>query len=126
MTAKQKLKDAIALIQEKQGEEIKVFNVKKASDLWDYFLLCNGTSNVHIKVLNDFLESEMKKKGYVLLYKDRGMDSSWIVMDFGEVLIHIFDPELRKFYALERIWGEHEEKLDKILAKGITKRNLNG
>jgi ribosome-associated protein len=126
MTAKQKLKDVISLIQEKQGEQIRVFNVKKTSNLWDYFVLCNGTSSVHIRVLNDFLGSEMKKKGYELLYKDRGMDSSWIVMDFGEVLVHIFDAELRKFYSLERIWGEHEEKLETILAKSKAKKEQNG
>jgi len=122
MTAKQKLIDAITLINEKKGEEIRVFNVKKVSDIWDYFLLCNGTSNVHINVLHDYLGSEMRKKGYELLYKDRSIDRSWIVMDFGEVLIHIFDPELRSFYSLEKLWGEHEENVEKILAKGKIKR----
>jgi ribosome-associated protein len=99
------------LLDEKKGEDIKVFDVDSASDLWEYFVVCTAGSMVHARTLHNYLQEEMKKEGHFLAHHDTGRDDRWIVMDFGDVVVHIFDRETRGYYAIEKLWGEKEKKI---------------
>jgi len=103
------LEKIVNYLNDKKGEDIRIFNVKENNGLWDYFVVCTGTSTTHVKALRDFVSKEMKQLGYSILYKDSGLDSSWVVVDMEEVLVHIFDKDTREYYSLERLWGDVEE-----------------
>ena len=116
---KDKLKKIVTMLDDKKAEDIRVLDVNKASDIWDYFVVCSGTSDVHIKTLHDYLDSELKKQGEKILYRDKGLDNKWIIVDYGDVLVHIFDGETRKYYAIEKMWGEKEEKPSGLIKKKV-------
>lgn len=98
----------IGLLDSKKAENIRVFDVNGASDLWDYYIVCGGNSSVHAKALYDYVEKEMKDAGTVAVHRDTGYDSKWLILDYADVLVHIFDKESRLFYNIEKMWGEKE------------------
>lgn len=99
------------MLDDKKGEDIRIFDVDSSSDLWEYFVLCTAGSMVHARTLHNYLEAELAKDGYRLAHHDTGRDDRWIVMDFGDIVVHIFDREMRTYYAMEKLWGEKEKKV---------------
>ena len=96
------------LLDAKKGENIRVFDVNGASDLWDYYVVCGGNSSVHAKALYDYVEKEMKEAGEMPVHRETGFDSKWLILDYADVLVHIFDKETRLFYNIEKMWGDKE------------------
>ncbi len=105
------------MLYDRKAENIKVYDVRKMSDLWDYFVVSSGNSPVHIKALYGYLEKEMKKEGEKPVSKDIGLDNKWIILDYGDILVHIFDEETRSYYSIEKIWGEKEIKISSLIPK---------
>jgi ribosome-associated protein len=103
------LKMITSILEEKKAVDIKVLNVKGNSDLWDYFVVCSGLSSVHVRTLYDNLEDGMAKQGQLLAHRDTGIDNKWIILDYGDILVHILDSESRQYYSIEKMWGEREE-----------------
>jgi ribosome-associated protein len=119
------------LLNTKKGEDIKVLDVRKRSDLWDFFVICSGLSTPHVKTLFDTVSEEMGKLGHPAAHRDTGNDNKWIILDYGDILVHIFDAETRRYYSIETMWGEREALAAKILkraekaVKGFkTKKNI--
>lgn len=97
---------AYDILNDKKAKNIEIIDISDVSVLADYFLICSGTSNTHIRALADELDFKMEETGYNLLHKE-GYDSArWILLDFGEVVVHIFHEEDRSFYSLERLWAD--------------------
>ncbi len=97
---------AYDILDDKKAKNIEVIDISDVSVLADYFIICSGTSNTHIRALSDELDFKMEEAGYNLLHKE-GYDSArWILLDFGEVVVHIFHEEDRSFYSLERLWAD--------------------
>jgi ribosome-associated protein len=71
----------------------------------DYFFVCHGTSDRHVKAIADHVLEMMKKSGYQSLGVEGYPEARWILVDFGDLVIHIFYEETRRFYELERLWG---------------------
>lgn len=94
---------------EKKGEEITVMDVHQLTTLTDRFVVCHASSDVQIKALaNNVLEATKKKLGEVA-WKKEGLDSRrWVILDYVNVVVHIFKKELREYYALERMWNDAE------------------
>lgn len=126
-TAKKPVKETTALPQQvlwmleclsaRKAGDIRLFNVSATAGLWEYFIVCSGTSSVHVSALRDNLKKEMGEKGVFKSHEDRGPGNQWIVVDFGDILVHIFDRETRAVFALEETLGSTEVSL-----KGIIKR----
>ena len=93
-------------LQDKKGKEISIINIENISILADYFVICSGTSTTHLKALADSVEEKTEESGYTLLHKEGYNSFRWILLDFGEVVVHIFHDEDRKFYNLERLWSD--------------------
>jgi len=93
-------------LQDKKGKEINIINIENISILADYFVICSGTSTTHLKALADSVEEKTEESGYTLLHKEGYNSFRWILLDFGEVVVHIFHDEDRKFYNLERLWSD--------------------
>jgi ribosome-associated protein len=87
-----------------------VIDISEVSILTDYFIICSGTSTTHIRTLADELEFKMAESGYNMLHKEGYNSARWILLDFGEVVAHIFHEEDRSFYSLERLWSDGKLK----------------
>ena len=98
-------------LDEKKGIDIKLLRIAQVSSLADYFVICTGTVNTHVKTLCDYAEYTMEQLGESMLGREgheghRG--NSWELLDFGSVVVHVFTDEARKFYDLERLWADAE------------------
>ncbi len=106
MENKEKLNQILKILEDKKAKDINVINIENISVLTDDFVICSGTSAPHIKALADELELKMKEAGFQA-YHTEGYDTArWILIDFGEVIVHIFHDEERQFYNLERLWSD--------------------
>ena len=92
----------------KKGMDIKLLKIDKVSSLADYFLICTGTSNTHVKTLCDYAEYSMDQLGEPMLSREGHRGNTWELLDYGSVVIHVFTDEARKFYDLERLWADAE------------------
>lgn len=107
------LKDLIVeLIKEKKGENIVVLDLKKVTSITDYFVICTGTVDQHIKAIKDNLIQKLEEKGIKPWHIEGEQALSWILVDYVDVVVHIFLPSTRDFYKLEKLWGDAE--LEKI------------
>ena len=96
-------------LDEKKGMNIKLLKIDKVSSLADYFLICTGTSNTHVKTLCDYAEYSMEQRGEPMLGREGHRGNTWELLDYGSVVIHVFTDEARKFYDLERLWADAEQ-----------------
>ena len=92
----------------KKGMDIKLLKIDRVSSLADYFLICTGTSNTHVKTLCDYAEYTLEQLGENLLGREGHRGNSWELLDYGTIVIHVFTEEARKFYDLERLWADAE------------------
>ena len=95
-------------LDEKKGIDIKLLRIGKISSLADYFVICTGTVNTHVKTLCDYAEYTMEQLGEPMLGREGHRGNSWELLDFGSVVVHVFTEEARKFYDLERLWADAE------------------
>ena len=95
-------------LDEKKGIDIKLLRIEKISSLADFFLICTGTSNTHVKTLCDYAEYTLEQLGEPMLGREGHRGNSWELLDFGSVVVHVFTDEARKFYDLERLWADAE------------------
>ena len=102
--AKKMVKIAYHALDEKKAEYIKIINLEGISILADYFIIANGTNSSQVQALVDNVEEELHKAGYSLKQREGYSNGNWVLLDFGDVIVHIFDRENRLFYDLERIW----------------------
>lgn len=96
---------AVRLLNEKKAEDIIILEIGKVSLIADYFLICSGSSVIHTKALCDHLLENISNKEHHLLRVEGYQEGRWILLDFGALVVHIFLPEERAFYNLERLWG---------------------
>ena len=106
MTSKETALKAAEILNDKKAENIKVLEVKGLTSIGDYFVICNGTSSTHIKSLGGEVEEKLKECGVAVHHSEGYSSANWILLDFNEVIIHIFDREASNFYDLERLWTD--------------------
>ena len=92
----------------KKGMDIKLLKIDRVSSLADYFLICTGTSNTHVKTLCDYAEYTLEELGEKMLGREGHRGNTWELLDYGTIVIHVFTEEARKFYDLERLWADAE------------------
>ena len=108
LTATEVALNVTKALDEKKGMDIKLLRIEKVSSLADYFLICTGTSNTHVKTLCDYAEYSMEQMGEPMLGREGHRGNSWELLDYGSVVVHVFTDEARKFYDLERLWADAE------------------
>ncbi len=100
---------AIALVKAldtKRGKEIALLQTNEISTLADYFVICSGTSAPQLKALADAAELAMKQEGIYPHHIEGHRGGTWILQDYGDVILHLFSEEAREFYALDRMWAD--------------------
>lgn len=90
----------------KKGQDIKVLKTEELTTLADYFVLCTATSSTQVKAMSDACEEAMESQGEQVHHIEGHRGGTWLLMDFSSVVVHIFTDEARKFYDLERLWGD--------------------
>lgn len=107
------VKDLIKITQkaisEKKGEDIRIIDIHDISSFADYFIIAAGNNKKQIQTIADNIEEKLKKIGIEPKGIEGYPEASWILMDYGEFIVHIFSAEERLFYDLERIWKDGKE-----------------
>ena len=96
-------------LDEKKGMDIKLLKIDRVSSLADYFLICTGTSNTHVRTLCDYAEYTLEQLGETMLGREGHRGNSWELLDYGTIVIHVFTEEARAFYDLERLWADAQQ-----------------
>lgn len=103
------LEKIVNILDSKKAIDIKQIDIKEKTTIADYFVIASGTSSTHVKSLADNIEEELKKEK-IYPNKIEGYDSAaWILMDYGEVIVHIFTGQERENYSLEDLWEKVKE-----------------
>ena len=104
--SKERARLAIQALEDKKAEDIKVIDISEVSVIADYFIIANGTNRSQIQAMSDNVEETLGRAGYPLKQIEGYQNANWVLLDFNDVIIHIFDKENRLFYDLERIWRD--------------------
>lgn len=111
-------KDIVKILDAGKAGQIKMLRVNDKTVMTDYFVICSGTSNTHIKSLSGEVEFKLGEKGIKPLGIDGYETGMWIVMDYAYVMVHIFNREQRDFFKLEKLWADAEEiDIDEFIDK---------
>ena len=105
MTSLETAKAIVKILDEKKATDITVIETQELTVMSDYFVIASGTSNTHVRSLAEDVEEAMEKQGVAIDHVE-GRATGWILLDYGCVLVHVFDPESREYYNLERLWGD--------------------
>ncbi|MBD9097342.1 MAG: ribosome silencing factor [Ruminococcaceae bacterium] len=106
MTSFEIVKNAVLALDSKKAEEISVLKVDALTSITDYFVIAAGTSTTQVKALADEVEFRLKEAGLPPHHIEGYTQGNWIVLDFYQVIVHVFNEETRKFYALENLWRD--------------------
>ncbi|SHJ51623.1 ribosome silencing factor [Tepidibacter formicigenes] len=105
-TVEEIVKKAYEAIDDKKGEDIAVLNVGNISSMADYFVITSASSERQVQAIAHNVEDELEKEGLYVKGKEGHNTSRWILLDYGDVMVHIFHSEEREFYNLERLWKD--------------------
>ena len=95
---------AIDVLEDKKAEDIRVIDISEVSPLADYFIIANGTNRNQVQAMADNVEECLGRAGFQPKQIEGYQEANWILLDYGDVVVHLFDKENRRFYDLERIW----------------------
>ena len=102
------LKDVVGAVEDKKGRDISLLNLKGISMVTDYFLIATGNSTTQVKAITNHIEEKLPEIGIPLLRVEGLPDAKWVLVDCGDLVIHVMTPDQREFYNLERLWGDAE------------------
>lgn len=94
------------LLDEKKAKDITIVNIEGMTIIADKFVICSARSNTQVKALVDIVDEGMSKEGYEPLRIEGKQEGRWAVLDYGDVIVHIFYEETRKLYSLEQLWSD--------------------
>ena len=117
-TEKMMAQIACKAIDDKKGQDIKVIDIHTVSVIADYFVIASGTNSNQVQAIVDNVEEQLGRAEFEAKQIEGNRNSSWILMDYGDVIVHVFDEENRLFYDLERIWRDGKVlEMDEFLEK---------
>ena len=100
---------ACKALDDKKAKDIKIIDIHEVSVIADYFVIASGSNQNQVQAMVDNVQEELFKAGYEMKQMEGYREGNWILLDFGDIIIHIFDKENRLFYDLERIWKDGKE-----------------
>jgi ribosome-associated protein len=108
LDSKQLARKIAKLALAKKADDIKILDLRKLTTITDFFVICTGSSDPQIKAIADSIMDGSKKLGERAWHKEGLTHRNWVLLDFVDVVVHIFLPETRSFYGLEKLWGDAE------------------
>lgn len=109
MSQKEILAKIVKTLDSKKAEQIDVIGIKDLTIIADYFVIATGTSTTHTKSLADEVEFQLKEAGIVPTRTEGYNGANWIILDYADIVVHIFYKETRQYYSLERLWSDGEK-----------------
>ncbi|MFR2795344.1 MAG: ribosome silencing factor [Eisenbergiella sp.] len=100
---------AIEALEDKKAEDISLIDISEVSVLADYFLIASGNNRNQVQAMADNVEEQLGRAGYTLKNVEGYQTGNWILMDYGDMIVHVFDRQNRLFYDLERIWRDGKQ-----------------
>jgi ribosome-associated protein len=101
-----RVREAVAAAEDRKAVELRVLHLEKVSDFTDYFLICSGTSERQVQAIADSVQERMREERVRPLHVEGYSRGQWVLLDYGDFVVHIFQEEPRRFYSLERLWGD--------------------
>jgi len=119
LSAEELTKRISELIYEKKGNDVKLMNLNGVTTIADYFLICSADSDTQVKAISDHIDKTLKDEGVKLWHREGYIGLNWVLLDYVDVVVHVFKPDTRQYYALEKLWGDAEitELTDPLLVK---------
>ena len=109
MTSLEYCKIAVEALEDRKAEDVKVIDIREVSTIADFFVIADGTNPNQIQAMRDAADEALYKAGLKAKQVEGNRDSTWILMDYGDIIVHIFSKEDRLFYDLERVWRDGKE-----------------
>lgn len=104
---------------EKKAFDVKILDMRKLSSVCDFFVICSASVDIHAKAIAEWITVNLERKGVRFWHHEGYQASRWILLDYVDVVIHIFLPEVREFYALEKLWGD--AKVEELTEEKVAK-----
>lgn len=101
-----RVREAVAAAEDRKAVDLRVLQLEKVSDFTDFFLICSGTSERQVQAIADAVEERMREGQVRPLHVEGFNRGQWVLLDYGDFVVHIFQEEPRRFYSLERLWGD--------------------
>lgn len=106
MTSSEMAKLAVEALEDRKAEEVTIIDIREVSPIADYFIIASGNNQNQLQAMRDAADEALYKAGVKVLQVEGNQSSTWILMDYNDIIIHIFSKEDRLFYDLERIWRD--------------------
>ena len=116
LDAEELAREGVAAALDKKGSDLLVLNLSEISSFADYFVLCSATSERQAQAIADAIEERLRAAGRRPISVEGYAPSNWILLDYGDVLFHVFLEASRRFYALERLWGDAGDETRRFAA----------
>ena len=101
-----RVRDAVGAAEDRKAIDLKVLHLEKVSDFTDYFLICSGTSERQVHAIADAVQERLREHRVRPLHVEGYNRAQWVLIDYGDLVVHVFQEEPRRYYALERLWGD--------------------
>jgi ribosome-associated protein len=101
-----RVREAVAAAEDRKAAALKVLHLAKVSDFTDYFLICSGSSERQVQAIADAVQERLRAEKVRPLHVEGYNRGQWVLIDYGDLVVHVFLEEPRRFYALERLWGD--------------------
>jgi ribosome-associated protein len=102
----QRVRAAVAAAEDRKALDLKVLHLQQVSDFTDYFLLCSGSSERQVQAIADAVQERLREIRVRPLHVEGYNRAQWVLIDYGDLVVHVFQEEPRRYYALERLWGD--------------------
>lgn len=118
MTTNEKLKVIVKALDSKKAKDLKVIKIEDITSICDYFVIATGTSSTQVRALADEVDYQMGESGVNPQRMEGSGKNSWILIDYSDVVVHVFDKEAREFYNLDNLWADGTEiEIDTIIGE---------
>lgn len=101
-----RVREAVAAAEDRKAVDLRVLHVEQVSDFTDFFLICSGTSERQVQAIADAVQEKLREERVRPLHVEGYNRGQWVLLDYGDFVVHIFQEEPRRFYSLERLWGD--------------------
>ncbi|HLX41415.1 MAG TPA: ribosome silencing factor [Ktedonobacteraceae bacterium] len=99
-------KAIVDVASDKKAADIILLDIRDVTTIADYFVICNGNNTRQVQAIADAIDEELGKQGANVLHREGTAETGWLLLDFGDVIVHIFGVKEREYYRLERLWSE--------------------
>lgn len=98
-------KAAADVASDKKASDVILLDIRDVTTFADYFVICSGNNTRQIQAIADAIDEQLGKQGAALLHREGNAETGWLLLDFGDIIVHIFGPKEREYYRLERLWS---------------------